>query len=164
MRASTIAAAVLALAAASPATAQLQNRSLAFESGISAPLSSEGGGRPAFALAAAAWIEGSLEVTARVAVATAAETAGRAPVTTASGTAGLRASLLPDPLRPQLGVEVGWARVAAPAGAEDRVAFAATAGLEWFPVRDLSIAARAALRGAGGALSVELTLGAAAYF
>jgi hypothetical protein len=137
---------------------------VAVESGLSAPLSSEGGEHAAFALAASAWLEGPLEATARVAFATAAETPGRAPVTTASGTAGLRVSLLPDPLRPQLGLELGWARVAGPAGPEDRLAFAAAAGLEWFPARDVSIAARGALRGAGDTLSIELMLGAAAYF
>jgi hypothetical protein len=163
MRAHAAVAAAL-LAVASPAGAQLQNRSLALESGISAPLSPAAAGHAAVALAATAWLEGSLDLTARVAFAAAAQTPGRAPVTTACGTAGLRASLLPDPLRPQLGLELGWARVAHAAATEDRLAFAATAGLEWFPRRDLSFAARTALRGAGGALSLELTLGAAAYF
>jgi hypothetical protein len=164
MRAPTVLAAALLLAAAPRASAQLRNRSIAVESGLSAPLSSDGSGRAAFALAATAWLEGAVEATARVAFAAAAEPSDRAPVTTACGTAGVRVSLLPDPLRPQLGLELGWARVAGPAGAEDRLAFGAAAGLEWFPARDLSLAARGALRGAGGALSIELTVGAAAYF
>jgi hypothetical protein len=164
MRAPEIAVAALLLATASPAAAQLRNRSIAVESGLSAPLSSDGRGHAAVALAATAWLDGAVEATARVAFAAAAEPPDREPVATASGTAGLRVSLLPDPLRPQLGLELGWARVAGPSGAEDRLAFAAAAGLEWFPARDLSVAARGALRGAGGDLSIELTAGVAAYF
>ena len=64
----------------------------------------------------------------------------------------------------QLGVELGWARVQAPSGAEDRVAFGVVGGLEWFPDRDLSLAARGALRGVGSAMSLELVLALGAYF
>jgi hypothetical protein len=155
---------VAAVAAASPAAAQLRNRSVALESSLSAPLSSGGAGHAALALAATAWLDDALEATARVAFAAAPRTAGREPVTTASGTAGLRLSLLPDPLRPQLGVELGWARVEGTGRREDRLALGASIGLEWFPARDLSFAARAALRGAGRMLSGEMALGLAAYF
>ncbi len=164
MRAPVLAVSLLLAAAASPAAAQLRNRSIALESGLSAPLSSADPGHAALALAASAWLDGELEATARVSFAAAAETGGREPVTTASGTAGLRLSLLPEPLRPQLGLEIGWARVEGPRGAGDRLALAASSGLEWFPARDVAVSARAALRAAGTALSAELTLGAAAYF
>jgi hypothetical protein len=164
MRAIHLAVLAGLLSSAAPAAAQLSNRAIAVESGASAPLSGEDGARPLLALAAAAWLDGALDATARVSFADGPKTAGRAPVTTASGTVGLRASLLPDPVRPQLGLEIGWARVDGADWAEDRLALAATVGLEWFPARDLSAAARGALRAAGGALSMELTLGLAAYF
>jgi hypothetical protein len=133
------------------------------ESGVSGPLGGGAHSRGAFALAAATWVEGPVEAVVRLATAAAPETGGRSSAAFA-GTAGLRASLLPDPLRPQLGVELGWARIQAPSGAEDRVAFGAVGGLEWFPDRDLSLAARGALRGVGSAMSLELVLALAAYF
>jgi hypothetical protein len=67
-------------------------------------------------------------------------------------------------VRPQVSVELGWARVDGPAGPEDRLALGAGVGLEWFPVRDVSVAARCAARAAGGAPSLEVVVGAAAYF
>jgi hypothetical protein len=47
---------------------------------------------------------------------------------------------------------------------EDRLAFAAGAGLEWFPARDLAIAPRATLRWAGSSAAAELSLAATVYF
>jgi hypothetical protein len=164
MRASTTLAAAVLLAVATPAAAQVRNRSVSVESGVSAPLSRLGAGGGTFALGATSWLEGAVDATARVAFSAAPRTGGRASAPSASGTAGVRLSLLPDPLRPQLGLELGWARVAGPAGGEDRVAFAVAAGLEWFPARDLSITTRAALHGAGRAASLELTLSLGAYF
>jgi hypothetical protein len=153
------------LSAAVPAAAQLRNHSVSVESGLSSPLAGRGGARPTYALAATAWLDGSLEAVARVAVASGAETAGRGAARgMLAGTAGLRISLLPDPLRPQLGVELGWARLEGAEGTTDRLALGAVAGLEWFPARDVSVAARAALRGAASAMSAELLVGLAAYF
>jgi hypothetical protein len=156
--------AAAALAAASPAAAQLSNRSIAVESGLYAPAGDAGSPRAAVALAATAWLEGDLEVVARVAFAAAPQTAGRGPDRRVTGTAGLRVSLSPAPLRAQAGLELGWARAATAAGPVDRLAFGADVGVEWFPARDLSASARAALRGVPGALSTELVLGLAAYF
>jgi hypothetical protein len=157
--------AALLLAAASPAAAQLSNRSISVESGLSAPVTPSRAAGLGLAVAATAWLEGPVEVVVRVGTGAAGEPVGRTAVRALSGTAGLRVSLLPDPVRPQLGVEVGWARVAGPSGAAgDRLSCAVTAGLEWFPARDLSLAARGALRGFGRALSAELALAAAAYF
>jgi hypothetical protein len=164
MRALLVLSPALVLTAATPAAAQLSNRSIAVETGVSAPLAASAGAGPALAVAAAAWLEGPVEAVARVGIGVAAESRGRTAARALSGTAGLRVSLLPDPLRPQLGVEVGWARVEAATGAEDRFAYAATAGLEWFPTRDLGLAARAGVRGFGRALTGELALAAVAYF
>ncbi len=169
----TLARAILAAAlaaAAAPAGAQLSNRSIAVESGLSAPLGGGGSAAPAFAVAATAWLDGELEALARVAFWAGSRTTGRATDAEAdggggwAGTAGLRLSLLPEPLRPQLSVELGWARLEGPAGRADRLAVGAAAGLEWFPVRDVSLAGRCAVRGAGAATSVEVLVGAAAYF
>ncbi len=164
MRALQVLSAIVLLSLAPPALAQLRNRSISIESGISAPLSVPAHANPALALTATAWLDGSAEAVFRVGLGAAPETAGRAAAAVVSGTAGLRVSLLPEPLRPQLGVELGWARVRGTEGAADRLALGATAGLEWFPARDLSVTARAALRGAGPALSFELVLALTAYF
>ncbi len=164
MRATHVLAAAVLLAAASPAAAQLRNRSISAESGVSAPLAHGAGAQPAFALAATAWLDGPAEAVFRLAFGADAHTGGRAPDTSLSGTVGIRLSLSPDPLRAQLGFELGWARVRGPAASVDRFAFGGVAGLEWFPARDLSVAARVALRGAGSALSAELALALAAYF
>ncbi len=164
----TLARAIASLAlvaTALPAAAQLSNRSLAVESGLSAPLRGGAPAGAAFALTAGAWLDGELEAVARVAMRAGPRTEGRGSDGLGfSGTAGLRLSLLPEPLRPQVSVEIGWARVDGPAGPSGRLAVGAGLGLEWFPARDVSVAARCAVRGAGGAPSLELTLGAAAYF
>lgn len=169
----TLARAVLALAlaaAAVPAGAQLSNRSIAVESGLSAPLRGGAPAAPALAVAATGWLDGELEALARVAWWAAARPGGRGADAGAdvgggwAGTAGLRLSLLPEPLRPQLSVELGWARLQGPAGGSDRLAVGAAAGLEWFPVRDVSLAVRCAVRGAGAITTVEALAGAAAYF
>ncbi len=153
------------LAAAAPAAAQLSNRSIAVESGLSAGLGAREGLRGAVALTATAWLDGDLEAIARVSFSSGPETPGRPAAAAAyCGTAGLRLSLLPGPLRPQASLEVGWARGEGPTGPVDRLALGAGVGLEWFAARDLSIAARGTLRGFGGAPSFELVLGAAAYF
>jgi hypothetical protein len=44
------------------------------------------------------------------------------------------------------------------------VAFGLGAALEWFPVPDVSVSARAALRAAGADLRAEGVIGFAAYF
>jgi hypothetical protein len=157
-------AALVLVAAASPAAAQLQNRSISVESTVSAPLATAAGAHAGVGLAATAWLEGAAEAVVRLRLGTAPQPGGRASATSVSGTAGIRLSLLPDPLRPQLGLELGWARLGGRSGAQDRIAFGVAAGLEWFPARDLSLTARAALCGAGSALSAELALAVAAYF
>lgn len=154
------------LAAAAPAAAQLSNRSIALESGLSAPLGARGAARAAFALAATGWLEGPVEAVARVRYGSAERTGGRGADALLAATLGARASLLPDPLRPQLGVEAGWAR-RIEAGGATASAFAAAAflGLEWFPARDLSVAVRAGCRWVGGAAAAaEAAGGFAAYF
>jgi hypothetical protein len=164
MRTPHLLAMVLLLGGATPAAAQLRNRSIALETGLAAPLARSGSHGPAVALAATAWLDGAAEAVARVAWASAPRPEGRGVDTLVSGTAGLRVSLLPDPLRPQLGLELGWARRSAGGRTDDRLALGATAGLEWFPARDLSVAARAALRGSGGDPTLELAAAVAAYF
>jgi hypothetical protein len=160
--------ALLAIAlatAAGPAIAQLSTRSIALESGLSAPLRAGSPSAAAFAVAATAWLEGDLDAVARVAIRAGPRTGGReADAVAWSGTAGLRLSLLPEPFRPQVSLEAGWARVDAPGGPVARLALAAGLGVEWFAVRDLAVAARCAVRGAGGAPSLEAVVAAAAYF
>jgi len=162
---------LLALAAASsllatPAAAQLSNRAISLESGISAPLQGGAAGG-AFALSATGWLDGGrlgdLDAVARVAVASAPETGGRAAAAAVSATVGLRLSLGHAPLRPQLFADLGWARLGGEAGG-DRLAFGLGAALEWFPTPDLSLAARGGLRGTGAALAAEAVAALSAYF
>ena len=161
-----VAAALAATAA--PASAQLSNRSIAVESGLSAPLRAGAQAGGALALSATAWLDGDLEAIARVSMRAGARTedhgADDRSGTQWSGTAGLRLSLLPEPFRPQVSVELGWARLERSWGASDRLALGAGVGVEWFPARDVAVSARCALRGAGGVPSLDLVLGAAAYF
>ena len=153
------------LLAAGPVAAQLRNRSISAESGLSAPLGSSAPASATFAVTATGWLDGDLEALARVALRAGPRTEGRdADGLAWSGTAGLRLSLLPEPFRPQVALELGWARVDGSEGPSDRLAWAAGLGVEWFAARDVSVAARCALRGAGNAPSLEVTGGFAAYF
>ncbi len=153
------------LAVAAPALAQRADRSISLESGACVPL--RAGERTAIpvALAASAWIEGDLEAVARIAYASVPQTGGRAAADLASGTLGLRWSAGTDAVRPQLEVEAGWARARRGESPSSAVALGAGIAVEWFLVRDLSLAARAALRrGALPGWRVDVTLGATAYF
>ncbi len=166
MRAPRLVIALALLAAASPAAAQLANRSISIESGVCLPLAARAGAGPVFGLSSTVWLDGAVEAVFRLGFASGAHPGGRAPATALAGTAGLRLSLLPDPVRPQLGIELGWARVGEEGGEQSgsRVAVGVSAGLEWFPARDLSVAARVALRAVGAVLSTETALAATAYF
>lgn len=147
------------------AAAQLSNRSISVEAGLSAPVRAGAGCGDTLALVATGWLDGELEAVARVARWSGPRTGGRAADAGGwTGTGGLRLSLLPEPLRPQLSVEAGWARLGGPDGPRDAFALGAGAGLEWFPARDLSAAIRVALRGAGTARRVEGVVGLTAYF
>ena len=165
MRATFLAAAAVLSASPSLAAAQLANRAISVESGVSTPLQGRGPAAAAFAVSASGWIdgfeEGDLEGVFRVAFASAPETTGRA--STVHATAGLRWSLGRAPLRPQLFADLGWARLRG-GTASDRVAFGLGAGLEWFPALDVSVSARASLRVAGPDLAAEAVVGVAAYF
>jgi hypothetical protein len=143
-----------------PALAQLSTRSIAVESGASVV----GGARHgALALAATTWLDGDLDAVVRLAHGSAPGPEDRA-ADTVSGTLGLRLSLSPDPIRPQLCAEIGWARIRRDRGWEDRAVAGLVAGIEAFPVRDLSIALRAGARVAGSDVALEATLGVAAYY
>jgi len=161
----TIALAVVLLAAA-PARAQLANRSIALESSLSAPLRAGEGAVGGLALVATTWLDGELEALARLAFGAGARTRDRAAAGEAwTGTAGVRLSLAPGPLRPQVALEVGWRRTVAPGGGTQGAAvLGAGIGLEWFPARDLSLALRGGVRGAGGGPELDASLAAAAYF
>lgn len=156
--------AALLLALATPAAAQLANRAIAVETGISTSLSGDAGTEPVVALLASTWLEGPVEAIARLELASAPRTAGRPQAARLAGTVGLRISLLPDPVRPQLGLELGWARTERSGVAEHDLAIAVGAGVEWFPERNLSVALRAGLRRAGAPMGAEVLVGAAAYF
>jgi hypothetical protein len=167
MRARPLLAAAVLCAVPSAATAQLANHSISVESGLSAAL---GGGGPAaatVALAATRWLEGldrgDLDGVLRVALGSAPRTAGRAASSALAATAGLRLSIGRAPLRPQLLADLGWARLRG-AAAASRIAWGLGAALEWFPAPDVSLSARAALRGAGVDAAAEGALGLAAYF
>jgi hypothetical protein len=168
MRLARIVLASALAAAAAPASAQLSNRSIAVESGLSTSLRGGAPAAAALALSATTWLDGELEAIARVSLRAGPRTDDRGADAMSgigwSGTAGLRLSLLPEPFRPQLSVELGWARVEGPSGPSDRLALGAGLGVEWFPVRDVSVSARCAARVAGDTPSLELVLGAAAYF
>ncbi len=170
MRTHLLAAAALALAAPSRSAAQLANHSISGESGISTPFGGRGAAAAAFAVSAARWLDGfdaaDLDGVVRVALASAPETAGRGATVAVLATAGLRLSLGRAPVRPQVFADVGWAR---PHGrSSDAVAFGVGAALEWFPVPELALsprlAVRAVLRGAGRDVGAETLLGVAAYF
>ena len=160
----TLAAAV-ALLAAAPAAAQLSNRSIALESGISTPLRAGEGVVGGLALVATAWLDGELEALARLAFGAGARTADRAAAGDAwTGTAGVRLSLAPEPHPPQVSLEVGGRRTLGPDGGQGALVLGAGLGVEWFVARDLSLALRGAIRGAGSGPELEASLGAAAYF
>ncbi len=158
-------AAVLALSlVATPAAAQLSNRSIALESGLSRALGAGGRTGGAVALAATLWLDGDVEGVARASLGSADGTAGRGATSAISGTVGLRFSVGRAPVRPQLTVDLGWARTSESGSTSDRLAFGLGAALETFLARDLSVAFRASLRGAGGDLALEAMIAAAAYF
>ena len=158
------ATALAVLLAAPAAHAQVSNHAIAVESGVSAPLAVGGGGGATFAVSASTWIAGDVEGFARGAWTSAGRTAGRGADAATVGTLGLRLSLGPAPLRVQLLADVGWARVDASPVPEDRLAYGLGAGIELFAATDLSIGARALLRGAGGDLRLEPALAVAVYF
>jgi len=164
MRLHNVALSLAAALAAGPAAAQLSNRGIAVESGLSAPLDGAGGPRATITLTASTWLEGRVEVVVRVAHGSADGTGGRAAASATSGTLGLRLSLGLAPVRPQVFVDAGWARIEEDGVASGLAAFGAGAALEWFPAVDFSVAPRAALRLVGGAPAVELTLALGGYF
>jgi hypothetical protein len=164
MRPLRIALALAAAVAAPNAVAQISNHGIALESGISSPLGGSGGPGATFAVSASAWIDGDLEGFARVAFSSAGETQDRAAVPSLAGTVGLRLSLGRAPVRPQVFAEAGWAQVEAERGGQDRATFGLGGGLEVFPVLDLSVSARAALRVTAGAPALEAVLCLAGYF
>lgn len=164
MRTAPALLAALALVAARPARAQLSNHSISLESGLSAASSGGGAVLVSVALSAAAWLEGPFHATARVAWASAPRTGGRGADRVLTGTFGLRFAPGAGALRPEVLAEAGWARAGEGDRRRDRLALGAGGGVEWFPARDLSLAARAVLRGAASGWRIELGIAAAAYF
>lgn len=149
---------------ATRAAAQPANHGIALESGFSSPAAGGGAMAAAFALTASTWLEGDVDAFARVAWASGPRTGGRAAVPALAGTVGLRLSLGRAPLRPQLLVDAGWARVPSGRVAASHGTLAAGAALEWLPAGELSIAPRLAVRTAGGAPLLELGLSLGGYF
>lgn len=145
-----------------PAAAQLAPREIALESGVSLGASGGSAAHAPLALSAALWLDRDLDAVLRVAAGSAAQTTGRA-ATAWSGTAGLRWSLAPGPVRPQLLVELGWSRADGPA-ARDVLAAGLGGALEWFPARDLALALGAAARRSAAGVRLEATLSVGAYF
>lgn len=166
MRPHLLVAVAVSLASASPAAAQLSNRSISLESGLAVPLGEGGAAAVPVALAATTWLEGPLDAVARLSFGVAGEPSGRAAAHRLEGTAGLRWSFGSDAVRPHVQLELGWARSAAPDGAgADGLVAAAGAGLEWFARRDVALCARASARHlAAEPARLELLLAAARYF
>jgi hypothetical protein len=156
--------AAAAALAAGPASAQLSNHGIAVESGISSPIGKGGAPSATFALTASAWLEGDLEAVARVSYRSAPETAGRGAASAVTGTAGLRLSLGHGPVRPQVFLDAGWARLEAGGAVASGGALGIGAALEWFPASDFSVAPRIAFRLAGGDPSLEVMLALGGYF
>lgn len=163
MTATRLAVLTAFLVAAAPAAAQYAPRSLSLEGGLAAGLLGAGAARAPVALGATFWLDGDVDACFRVSFAAAPRTSGRAADDRVAGTAGLRWSLAPAPLRPQLSAELGWS---GGAGVPARLALGATAGVEGFLAPDLSLALRAAVRRgqAGEGWTVEAALAAAVYF
>lgn len=163
MRAPHLLAAIV-LSAAQPALAQVSPRAISVESGLSAPLGRGAGAHAPIALCAALWLEGSVDVVLRLATGVAPRTPSAGEAEWLSGTAGLRWSLAPGPLRPQLFAELGWAQAGVAGRA--RAVGGAGAGLEWFLARDVALGVAAALRRApdGAGWRLDGTAGVAAYF
>ena len=154
----------LALLAAHPAHAQRSNHSITLESGLSAPAGGGGATLVPVALSAAAWLEGAFQGTARLAWAFAPRTGGRGADAIFAGTLGLRYAPGASALRPELLLELGWARAEEGGRPKDGVALGLGGGAEWFPARDLSLATRAVLRRGATSWRLELGLAATAYF
>lgn len=163
MRLAHVLAAVV-LSAAHPALAQVSPRSISVESGVSAPMGRGAGAHAPIALCAALWLEGDVDVVLRLATGAAPRTPSAGEVEWFAGTAGLRWSLAPGPLRPQLFAELGWAQ--AGGGDRARPVVGAGAALEWFLARDVALGVSAALRRApdGAGWRLDATAGLAAYF
>jgi hypothetical protein len=161
----TLAALPLALLlAAPPARAQLSNRFVGVEAGVFAPLSERGSAGLPIAVAAGFWLEGDLDLVARVAWASGGRTSGHGAASMLLPSVGVRWSVLPAPLRLQLLAEVGWVqRLGGEGGAA--ITGAAGFGLEAFVARDLGVGVRFALRATGGAgASAEGAAGVTLYF
>jgi len=161
MRARCPFVALLLLALAAPARAQVATREITVETGISAPVGRGDGAAAPLALAAALWLEGDLDLVLRLAGRSASRTGERPAVVRVSGTAGLRWSFAPSPLRPQVFVEAGWEGT--PSG-EGGLAVGLGAALEWSPARGLALFASGAGRWAPAGWRLEATAGAGAYF
>jgi hypothetical protein len=151
-----------ALLLASPARAQLSNHLVTAESGVATALAARGVASTPVAVSAGAWLDGDVDVVARVAWAASARTGGRG----AASTLGLRWSLLAAPVRPQLHAEAGWAW-----GLDGRrrhaAVIAAGAGVEAFVARDVSLGVRASVRALlrrGAGAGAAFTGGASFYF
>lgn len=164
MRLAPLVPSLLLFFSAGPARAQLAPRSIALEAGLSAPAGGGPGADLPAALAASFWLDGDLDAVFRLAGGSAPRTDGRAADRWWAGTVGLRWSLAPGPVRPQLFAELGWARTAG-AGA-DRAVAGGGAALEWFAVRDVALGAAVAVRQgrAGTGPRVDASLSLALYF
>ena len=161
--------ALLTLAPAA-AGAQLAPRSIALELGFTRESAPALGDRAPLALAASWWIAEDADLTARVAFGFAARTAGRAAGALYEAGFGLRRTFGGGAVRPFAAVDAAFLQASAgPTLAwEQGLRLAASAGLEVFPARDLSVAVAAAggeaLLASGSGPSVGVTVRLAGYF
>jgi hypothetical protein len=169
--------AIALLIGALPAVAAGQSapRSLSLELGFARDSAAPLGERAPVALAAAWWLTGELDATARVAWAFAARTSDRAAASSFEAGMGLRYGVARwAALRPQLVADLAFVHVFDPPTSEawasdSGVRVGAGVGLEIFFARDVSLTFSArmselALVSGDGGLGGAVALAAAAYF
>jgi hypothetical protein len=162
MRTTLLALPLALLLAPAAARGQLSNRFVALEAGVFAPLAEGGAAGVPVALTAGMWLEGDLDLFARLTWAAAARTTGRPSDSAILPEVGVRWSAIPAPLRLQLLAQVGWRQVLGGGGS---LTGAAGIALEAFVARDLSVSVRFAVRETWGAgASAEGAAGATLYF
>lgn len=168
MRSLTLAA--LLTLAPGAARAQLAPRSIALELGFTRESAPALGDRAPLALAASWWIADELDLTARAAFGFAARTEGRAAGALYEAEFGLRRTFGAGPVRPFAAIDAAFlqASTGQPFAWEQGLRLAASAGLEVFPARDLSVAVAAAgseaLLASGSGPSIGLALRVTGYF
>ena len=160
MRTPLVLVSMLAAAIPVAARAQLANRSISLESGVS---SRGEAGAAVVALGASHWLDGDVHLVARLALGDEPGTEGRAAASALAGTVGAAWAPGTGPVRASLLAEVGWVRLSAAGETSSRAALRAGGALEWFVARDVVLRAVLAAR-RWDAWRPELVAGAVIHF